>query len=135
MNINEPSHNHVDDDDKDGIVPEVREPDSFSQDKPSHEEDSSNTQNVSSKSVVFHGRVRSNKCWASFVNLFALSGSITERNTRHVNVRVSISSHEIEEATAAAASVVACCSNLRAACLRVTDQKFDQKSRDFEKGI
>lgn len=135
MNINEPSDDHVDDDDEDGIVPEVREPDSFSDDEPGHKKDSSNTEDVSSKSVVLHGRVGSNECWASFVDFFALSCSIAERNAGHVDVRISVSPDEIEEASAAAASIIACCSELRAACLRVADEEFDQKSRNFEESV
>lgn len=116
-------------------MPEVGEPDSFSEDEPSHKEYSSNTENVSSESEMFHGGMGSNKSWASFVDLFTLSGSIAEWNTSNVNVRVGISSNKIEEACAAAASIIADCSEFRTASLRVTNEKFDQKSRKFKESI
>lgn len=106
-------------------MPEVGEPDSLSQDEPGHQEYSRNAKNVSGKSVVFQRGVGTNEGWASFIDFFRLSCGIAERNASHVNVRVGISPDQIEEASAATASVNAGGSELGAACLRVADQKFD----------
>ena len=125
MDVDEPGDDHVDDHKQDGIVPEVGEPDSLSQDEPGHQEHGSHAEHMGGKSVMFHGGLGSNESWASLVDLLALSGGIAERNAGHVDVGVSIGPDKIEEASAAAAGVVAGGSKLRAAGLRVADQQFD----------
>ena len=74
MDVDEPGNNGIDDDDQDGIVPEVGVPNSLSNDEPGHQENSGNTENVSSEFIVSHWGVGSNESRASFTVFLALSG-------------------------------------------------------------
>lgn len=135
MDAYEPSHNGVDHHNHDSVVPEVGEPDTLSQDEPGHEEDCSHAKDMGNKSVVLHGRVRANEGGASFADLFALSGRVTEGNSGHVYVRVSIGSDKVEEACEAAAGIEAGSSDLGAAGLGMADKELHDEGGDFEESV
>ena len=80
---------------------------SFSQNEPSHEENSSNAEYMGSKSVVLHGWMGANETGACFTNLLALSSWVTEGNSWHVDVRVGILPDEIKAASDTAARIIA----------------------------
>lgn len=65
----------------------------------------------------------------------ALSGSVTERNSGQVNVRVGVSSDKFEETSEDVASVVAHGAEFGAASVGVADEEFDQKCRDLKESV
>lgn len=100
MNSNEPGHDCIAKVNCAGSVPKANCMHSCVQDEHSQHSKESKDSHMSIESIVLHGRVAANEIGVVGTKFFALTSRVAVGETAKVDVRVGVSSDQVEEATA-----------------------------------
>lgn len=135
VDSNEPSDGAINGQNQNSNLPKVKVVGSVVQNPDSPEKGKRNRCNVSSKSVVLHSWMISNKLIWSVTKSSTLTSGIAEWNASQIYVWVSIGSYKFKETGENITSVVTQGSEFRAAGIWMADKELNQQSWNFKESI